>query len=280
MKTVTLCADDYALEEAVSRGIIELAEQGRLSAVSCMSASHHWREHAAWLAPLRDRIDIGLHLTLTGLVPLGPMPRLAPEGKLPALGKILSAGVMHRLPRGEIAAELNRQMAAFITHCGRAPDFIDGHQHVHLLPHVRETVFELWEHYLKPRDGYLRSCYEPLGAIARRGIEPLKALIIAQLSALFTRQARERGILINDSFRGVHDFSGRSAPHDLFKHFLQGEAVRPLVMCHPGRRGSEDDELRDWRPRELDYFSSAQFVADLEVAGVKLGRLPRQPGDT
>ncbi|HEY0721861.1 MAG TPA: ChbG/HpnK family deacetylase [Gammaproteobacteria bacterium] len=279
MKTVTLCADDYALDAAVSRGILTLAERGRLSAVSCMSASHHWREHAAWLAPLRDRIDIGLHLTLTGLPPLGPMPHLAPQGTLPTLGRILVAGVTHRLPREEVAAELQRQLQAFITHFGRAPDFIDGHQHVHLLPHVRETVFELWESHLKPHDGYLRSCHEPLGAIVRRGIEPTKALIIAQLSAVFTRRAREQGILINDSFRGVHDFSGNAAPHQLFSHFFQGEASRPLVMCHPGYRGTEEDELRDWRPREFDYFSSDQFAADLAAAGLKLGRLTRQPSD-
>src|SRR5512138_3236227 len=101
MKTVTLCADDFGLNEPVSRGIIELAEASRLSAVSCMSASPHWREHASWLAPLRGKIDIGLHLTLTGLAPLGLMPQLAPDGTLPALGKILTDGVMHRLPRHE-----------------------------------------------------------------------------------------------------------------------------------------------------------------------------------
>ncbi|HEY0635211.1 MAG TPA: ChbG/HpnK family deacetylase [Gammaproteobacteria bacterium] len=275
MTIVTLCADDYALDDGISRGIIELAENGRLSAVSCMSASGHWHKHAAWLVPLRDRIDIGLHLTLTGLAPLGPMPRLAPAGRLPTLRQILTDGLLHRLPREEIAAELNRQMEAFITHFGRAPDFIDGHQHVHLLPHVREAVFELWQRHLKPHGGYLRSCHEPLAAIARRRIEPVKALIIAQLSAPFTRQARAQGITSNDSFRGVHDFSGNVAPRELFMRFIRGAAARPLVMCHPGRDGAADDELRDWRPREFAYFSSDQFAADLEAAGVQLGRLPR-----
>src|SRR5512139_1726896 len=202
MKTVTLCADDFALNEAVSRGIIELAESGRLSAVSCMSASRHWHEHAKWLTPLHDRFDIGLHLTLTGLAPLGPMPQLAAEGSLPALGKVLSDGVLHRLPRQEIAAELRRQMEAFIEQTGRPPDFIDGHQHVHLLPGVRETVFELWEEHLKPQQGYLRSCHEPAISILRRGVEPMKTLVISTLSMQLTRQARKYGVIINDSFRG------------------------------------------------------------------------------
>lgn len=277
MKTVTLCADDYGLNDAVSRGIIELANAGRLSAVSCMSASPRWREHAAWLTPLRDRIDIGLHLTLTGLAPLGSMPRLAPDGILPELGKLLIDGVLHRLPRTEIAAELHRQMEAFIVQFGRAPDFIDGHQHVHLLPGVRETVFELWERYLMPDRGYLRSCHEPVMAIMRRGIEPAKALIISTLSARLTRQAHKRGVLINDSFRGVHDFSGHREPQQLFPQFLQGAGLRPLVMCHPGHaNGGDDDELRDWRPREFAYFLSEEFLSDLAAAGISLSRLPRQ----
>jgi predicted glycoside hydrolase/deacetylase ChbG (UPF0249 family) len=276
MKTVTLCADDFALNEAVSRGIIELAESGRLSAVSCMSASRHWREHAKWLAPLHDRIDIGLHLTLTGLAPLGPMPQLAAEGTLPALGKVLADGVMHRLPRQEIAAELRRQMNAFIEQAGRVPDFIDGHQHVHLLPGVRETVFELWEEYLQPGRGYLRSCYEPPAAILRRGVEPAKALVISTLSMQLTRQARKQGVIINDSFRGVHDFSGNKSPQQLFPRFLKGGGSYPLIMCHPGHAtAGTDDELRDWRPREYAYFSSEQFLADLHAAGLTLGRLPR-----
>jgi predicted glycoside hydrolase/deacetylase ChbG (UPF0249 family) len=276
MKTVTLCADDFALNEVVSRGIIELAEAGRLSAVSCMSASRHWRAHAALLAPLHDKIDIGLHLTLTGLAPLGSMPQLAPGGTLPALGKVLSDGVMHRLPRQEIAAELRRQMEAFIEQTGRVPDFIDGHQHVHLLPGVRETVFELWEEYLKPGQGYLRSCYEPLAAILRRGVEPVKALVISTLSMQLTRQARKQGVPINDSFRGVHDFSGNKSPQQLFPRFLQGGGLCPLIMCHPGHAATgNDDELREWRPREHAYFSSEQFLADVRAAGLTLGRLPR-----
>lgn len=272
MKSVTLCADDYALNESVSCGILQLAEAGRLSAISCMSVSHHWPEHARWLEPLRGRVDIGLHLTLTGHAPLGPMPRLAPGSALPALGRILADGVRHRLPAAEIAAELERQMERFIEWTGHVPDFIDGHQHVHLLPGVRETVLELWQHHLQPAGGYVRSCHEPLGAILRRGVEPAKAIVISMLSQRLTRMMKQRGIPINDSFRGVHDFSGRVTPQQLFPSFLRGAGERPLVMCHPGLRGASEDLLRDWRPQEQSYFASERFMEDLAEAGVVIGR--------
>jgi len=64
-RRVVLCADDYALSAAVSQGIAALAEAGRLSATSAMVLSPRWREDAARLAPLRNRLDVGLHLDWT-----------------------------------------------------------------------------------------------------------------------------------------------------------------------------------------------------------------------
>ena len=65
MKSVILCADDYALNESVSRGIVTLVEAGRLSATSVMTLSPRWAADAAELAPWRGRIDVGLHLDWT-----------------------------------------------------------------------------------------------------------------------------------------------------------------------------------------------------------------------
>lgn len=275
-KILTLCADDYALNPAVSRAILQLAEAGRLSAISCMSGSAHWPEHAAWLKPLVGKVDIGVHLTLTELAPLGPMPLLAPDGKLPPLNRVLRRGLLHTLPRQEIGAELERQVQRFSAELGVAPDFIDGHQHVHLLPGVRESVLALWHRYLRPQNGYLRSCAEPFASIRRRGIQPLKALIISGLSQSLTRTARHKGIACNDSFRGVHDFSGQSEPQPLFQRFLHGGGERPLVMCHPGLKSDDaSDPLQRWRPREFAYLSSEAFAADLAAAGYRLARLPR-----
>ena len=85
-RPIILCADDYAIAPGVSRAICALIQQGRLSATGCMTVSPFWREHARWLQLLAGRADIGLHLTLTDLRPLGMMARLAPDGRLPSLG--------------------------------------------------------------------------------------------------------------------------------------------------------------------------------------------------
>ncbi|MEI7609369.1 MAG: ChbG/HpnK family deacetylase, partial [Rhodospirillaceae bacterium] len=131
---VVIAADDYALAPGVSRAIIELIKQGRVSATGCMTVSPFWKEHAEWLRPWRGHADIGLHITLTDHAALGPMPRLAPGGRLPDLKTLLRLALTGGLDMPEIALEVQRQVDAFTRRFGQPPAYLDGHQHVHLLP--------------------------------------------------------------------------------------------------------------------------------------------------
>lgn len=82
-RSVILCADDFGLADGVSRGIVELAWKGRLSATGAMTNMPGWRRAAPDLKPLKDRIAVGLHLNFTVGVPLGEMPDLAADGVFP-----------------------------------------------------------------------------------------------------------------------------------------------------------------------------------------------------
>ena len=53
--------------------------------------------------------------------------------------KLLRAGLLRRLDPEIIHAELMVQLAAFKELFGRAPDFVDGHQHAQLFPQVRDA---------------------------------------------------------------------------------------------------------------------------------------------
>src|SRR5258708_29464045 len=53
--------------------------------------------------------------------------------------KLLRAGLLRRLDPEIIRAELMVQLAAFNDLFGRAPDFVDGHQHAQLFPVVRDA---------------------------------------------------------------------------------------------------------------------------------------------
>ncbi len=267
-----LCADDYGLSPGVGAAIRDLIDQGRLSATSCMSVCPGWPREAALLKPLAGRADIGLHLTLTDQAPLGPMPRLAPGGRLPPLGRLMLLALARRLDRGEIAAEVQRQVAAFTAAFGAPPAFIDGHQHVHQLPIIRDAVIDA----LKPLPGaYARLCREPAAAIVRRDIAVAKTLLISALGLRFAALARRHGVRVNTSFRGVYDFGTTRPFAEMMGVFLDQVPPGTLMMVHPG---IPDEELRQADPLvapravEYEYLHSPAFSALLDSRGLRPGR--------
>ena len=254
---ILLCADDYGIGPGVGRAIRHLVELGRLSAVSCMSLWPDFPGEAALLAPLAGRIDLGLHFTLTADRPLR---------------QVMIEAYLGRLDRALVANALAHQLDAFARAFGRAPDYIDGHQHVHLLPGVREAVLEAAE-----RNGaYLRLTTEPLAAIAGTGVSPVKSAFLSRLGRPLEREARRRGIPGNRGFRGVRSFTERAPVRSLFRRMINRAPAGTLIMCHPGLVDAvleSRDPLTLPREAEYNYLASDEFPADLAAAGVRLARL-------
>jgi predicted glycoside hydrolase/deacetylase ChbG (UPF0249 family) len=275
LPAITLCADDYGMAPGVSAAIRALIVQGRLQATGCMTASPHWPEAARLLKPLDGMADLGIHLTLTDHAPLGAMPRLAPEGRLPSIDKLVKRAVLGKLDKAEIAAEFERQFDSFEAHFGRPPDFLDGHHHIQQLPQVGEVTLDLWRRRLRPK-AWIRSCVEPASAILGRRIDPVRALIIATLGLGFRRRLKALGVPHNNSFRGVYDFSGRVPFDQLFRRFTDAPGPRALMMVHPG---IVDDALRaadsltGQREVEYAYLSSDACALSLAERGISLRRL-------
>ncbi len=277
-RALVLCADDYGIAPGVGRGIRALAVAGRLSATSCMTLFPEWAVEADRLGELAGRIDVGLHVTLTDHAPVGAMPGLAPAGRMPALGRLIRLAHLGRIDVAEIAGEIERQLDAFEAALGRAPDFLDGHQHVHLLPGIREAVLGLFGRRLDRRTTWLRSCAESAARILRRRVDAPRALVIAALARPLDRTADAAGLAMNRGFTGVTSFHrGRSVDGD-FAAYLSHGGDRPLVMCHPG----EPDEILAARdpvagPRadELAYLAGDRFAALLDARRMTLARGPR-----
>jgi predicted glycoside hydrolase/deacetylase ChbG (UPF0249 family) len=274
-----LVADDFALTKAVSRGILRLADAGRLSGTGAMTNRPAWTEGAAALAQLGDAIDAGLHLNLTLGSPLGAMPKLAPTGQLPPLGSLVRALALPGAPLDEVEAEIGRQIDAFADRLGRWPDFIDGHQHVHVLPRVRGALFSALARRFQgagPRP-WLRDPFDTPGRIIARGVAVGKAQVVAGLATGFGRSARRRGFATNHGFSGFSAFAPEDDYGEEFRRSLLAPGRLHLVMCHPGDADDPElpglDPVVDTRPRELAYLASRQFADDLEEAGYALARL-------
>lgn len=280
---IILSADDFALAPGVSRAICALAWRGRLSATSCMTVSHCWPEHAGWLRPLASRIDVGLHLTLTDQEPLRPLPHTAPSGRFPSLKALALQAFARRLRVDEIRAELERQMDAFEAELGRPPAFLDGHQHVHQLPVVRDVVTSLWSERYAGKGVAIRVCDEPLAGIRARRCNVVEASAISLLGRALRRAVTRLRIPANQGFSGVHDFRLRRPYRDLFARFTSGLGSRPLVMCHPGIADADlaaVDRVTTPREAEYAYFLSPEFAADLARLNLTLVRWTGRPVTT
>ncbi|WP_312893148.1 ChbG/HpnK family deacetylase [Ancylobacter sonchi] len=274
---IVICADDFGLSSGVSAGIIELITLRRLSATGAMTGLPGWRRHGDELARLvrHAPADVGLHLTLTGQRPISRAQDLAANERLPSIGTLTRAALTRTLPLEAVRAEVKAQLDAFEDVWGAPPDFLDGHQHCHILPGIRRVVIE----ELSGRYGtspWLRSCGEKLQRAARRTGFAKAAVIDAFNTGLRARAARS-GLTTNDSFRGFYDFSDRVPYAQVFRGSIVDAAGsgRVLVHCHPGRVDAELvalDPLTTPREGELAYLASAACGEDLARAGVRPAR--------
>jgi len=274
-RQIWLCADDYGISPSVNAGIRELIAQGRLNAVSVMVAAPHLgQEEARALAALNrtdKRAAIGLHMTLTG--PFKPMSEgFAPlrDGSFLPLAETMRSAVARRLKPEALVAEITTQLRAFSDAFGRPPDFVDGHQHVHLFPQVRDafvkTVAEL------APNAWVRQCGR---ANSLRRLHDRKALVLDILSMAFRRRAERQGLATNPAFAGAYAFTPKASFARIFPRFLTGLPDGGLIMCHPGFVDAELkrlDSLTTLREHEFAYFNSDAFPQVLAKHGVELAR--------
>lgn len=268
VKRIILCADDYGQNTAISQAIIELINKKRLSATSCLATFLDWEEHAEWLRTLERPVDIGLHFNLTEGKPLLPEFKEVYQDDFFSLPKLMLLAFSKRLHPRVIELEFYMQLERFISSLGRIPDFIDGHQHIHQFPIVRDAILRVYEKHLRKYGTYIRSVYKKTSFIN------FKEKII-QLSGArkFRKQLIKRQIPRNTSFSGIYNFKNAKNYSKLFPQYLKESLDGGLIMCHPGL-GSDDktDAISEARCKEYLYLLSDQFLRDCFAEKVMLVR--------
>ena len=256
MKRITLCADDYGISSGVSEAILALADKGAIQATSCMVTMPAWQEQAAHLKPYAGQIDIGLHLNFT-------------EGKgltqgfrhgFPGLYSMLIKSHLRLLNYPQLVEEIQAQIRGFIATTGRQPDFIDGHQHVHHLPEIRQALITVMQAMKLPASTWVRSV-SPLIAPDKN----LKCLIIEHSGAQpLRRLLKQTGFRTNKAFAGVYSLSPDEAFRPLVQSWLKALPDGGLIMCHPGL-ANPDESIDHAQARyvEYEYLASDSFGARL-----------------
>ncbi|MGZ5275820.1 MAG: ChbG/HpnK family deacetylase [Caldimonas sp.] len=271
LKTLAFCVDDVGLVEGCADTVAALAAAGRICAASCVTSARAWRSEAAGVAAVTKPLagfELGLHFNLSEGAPLSAdLARVWPE--LPGLERLIALAHLGRLPLPALAAEFRAQHDAFADAAGRAPAFVDGHQHVHHLPGIRTLLLEAIApggargeapavrntgHVVGPGHGWKRMLIERTGGRA--------------LQRLLDR----RGLRHNGALLGVYDFA-TSDYRRLVRGWLRAAPVSGgLVFCHPNHVvAASADPIGPARRREATYLASSAFADDLGEAGVSVG---------
>ncbi|MEX2658814.1 MAG: ChbG/HpnK family deacetylase [Acidimicrobiales bacterium] len=119
-------ADDFGQTSGINTGIAEAHERGIVTSASLMV-----RGAAAWEAARYARahpeLSVGLHLDT------GEWAYRGGEWQL-------EYAVVDTEDEADVAAEVDRQLEAFVVLTGRPPTHLDSHQHVHRRGPVRTAV--------------------------------------------------------------------------------------------------------------------------------------------
>ncbi|MDP2371936.1 MAG: ChbG/HpnK family deacetylase [Rhodoferax sp.] len=258
MRQLVLCADDFAVHEAASRGIADLARQGRLSATSVMVLSERWPRDAALLRPLRGRIDVGLHLDWTS-----EFARRAGHGM--SVGAAMLRASLGGFDRGAARTVVDRQLDAFEAQWGFPPDHVDGHQHVQQFAGIRDALVAAVCQRYGARAPYLRVS-RPVP-----GQADLKSRVISAMGAqALQSRARQAHIGCAPHLGGVYDFDA-DYPSRMDRWLAQAPSGT-LIMCHPADAAASGDVIGTARAREYAHLRSDAFAQQLSAHQIELVR--------
>ena len=270
-RTIHVCVDDFGLHAGINQAALNLARQNRISAISCLVDGPAWP--AGWNALKgadATHIEVGLHLNFTEDLGHNRIVHRLPNLILLAYARGLSRPALKR--------EILRQFERFELTTGQMPDFVDGHQHVHQLPLIRDTLLEVLNKRYGSRKPWLRATRPPEHRSNLR--LPLSAKFKAELvgylgASALSRLAKKHGYSQNQHLLGVYgfDMSERRYLHNLRIWFMSA-ADGDLLMCHPSLTGPWDDPLLGARYREYRVLSGDTFSALTTWAGIEVGTLP------
>ena len=258
-------ADDFGYFDGVCRGILEAARCGAVTATGVMA---NGPALGRWVNELRGMpgVSAGVHLNATLGRPLTPeMSCHLTGGVFPAKGRLASAILLGRLPHELLLREWRAQIRRCLD-LGLRVEFVNSHEHVHVLPGLASRVFALAEEFS------IRQVRPPAPEFLPR-VTPasvLRSLVMGAARALTPDNRPESPALIGVNPSGHLDLGYCQWR---FARLTAGRAYE--LMFHPGRvdpLAVGDPRLRayhDWEG-ELALLTGGAFRDLLRSHGVEL----------
>lgn len=221
---------------------------GRLSAVSCLSLGPGFARRSALIRNI-DSIDTGAHINFT--------EAMGNDGLYLPLSRLIASCYTRQLNRAAIARQIDAQLSGFEAAMGRAPDFIDGHQHVHQLPQIRDELLLALQRRYPARTPWLRNTLPrdcPQLGIGQRS----KAAIIGLLGArALLHQTQRAKLPTNSRLLGVYNFTAFPPYEQQLASWLGRVQHGDVLMCHPARAPTPGDAIGQQRVTEFEALASA-----------------------
>ena len=269
-RPILVCADDFGLHPAVDQAVLLLAAKGRLSGASCLVDGVSFQEAGPGLDA--SGVLCGLHLNFT--------ERLREAGPCMPLASLIRATWLRRLDRSSVEQEIARQLDRYEHVMGRAPDYIDGHQHVHQFPVIREALLDILDQRYSSRG--VRPWIRSTVAGRQKGT-PLAPRMKSQLISLLgarklRRLAKACGYGVNRGFLGVYGFGGGEYAYAaLLRSWLTRAEAGTVIMCHPALRAVPGDPLGDQRRAEFHVWARDETGQWLSESGLVIATREQAP---
>lgn len=267
MTSIQLCADDFGQDPLINEAVLNLFDLQRLSATSVLVEAPFVRSFHQEIQEAHKRgLQVGLHFNLT--LPFASASR----DHIRSLNAWIVSSQFRFNTTELILVALQKQLSLFEDTFGWLPDYIDGHQHVHQFPGIRETLIaEVIRRYPPDQVPWIRNTVLPTASASLP--KKFKCNVLNLLGGQrFLQQLQAAKIATNQGFLGVYDFDQPTEEQyqQLMLAWLSIAKDNTLIMCHPATGVVLDDAIGTQRPIEYRYFKSAAFSDDLARLGVAL----------
>lgn len=246
-----IIADDLGLHKSINDGVVFLMKENKIDGASLMANGEAFED------AVRQCIDnqlsnVGIHLNLVEQMSVTSGNPMLRNHRIFFVRYILGL-----IGRDFIQKELEGQIQK-VTQTGIKPVFINGNQHLHLLPGIMDIVIRL---AIKYGVQYIRIVNEPVSLGRGKFLRQIQLLFLNFLSRIAKNKIRKMGLICNDYFIGFVN-AGDLSEDDI-------KQARELVEKHPDKvvelgshPGYESDDLSakfkhwgyyNWR-KELDLL--------------------------
>ena len=258
-KLLIVNADDFGLCRELSSGIIKAYEEGIVTSTTAVSTGSYLDEGIEFLK--NSGIDAGVHLTFVGgEKPLtGHIDGLVDEKGcfLKDYSAVVPRILFNRFDREALRKELIAQTEK-LKDSGLTVSHMDGHQHLHTLPAIRDMVFHIAERF---NIKWIR--------IPESHKSGIKSMGLNFFSKGLKERAKKEGLRYADSFEGF-DFSGKAHMENIRPVLNSLKAGITELMVHPGFDASS---LFDWDfewEAELEALTCGETKKILADKGITL----------